>query len=81
MAALRLAVIAVIVILAWLAFTVVRLENYRYANSLGMCDTPGVSYANDASRLLEREKCLRKVKSRTSGWWHLYYALTSGGVR
>lgn len=76
MAALKVAVVAVIVVLTWLAVTVVRLENYRYANSLGMCDVAGVSYANDTVRLGERERCLHAAKSRSSGWLHLYYALT-----
>ena len=81
MIALRIAVVAAIVVLAWLAFTVAHLENYRYANSQGMCDAPGVSYANDQARLAEREACLRRAKSRSSGWQHFFHALKSGGTR
>jgi hypothetical protein len=43
----------------------VRTENQRYAMFVGMCAGPVVP--NGA--------CLAKVETRTSWWWHLYYAL------
>ena len=55
-----------------LARAVVRLENYRYANSTGFCS----EYANDPLQYAQREKCLFSTETRTNGLWHLYHALT-----
>lgn len=59
-----------LVLNVWLGFAVVRLENYHYANQLGMC-------ANSASPQAAptREICLNRQHTRTSPWWHIYYAL------
>jgi hypothetical protein len=54
-----------LVVIIYLLTVIVRIENERYAMSLGMC--AGI-VAPDAS-------CLSKVKSRTNPLWHLFYAL------
>lgn len=65
--------IAVILLFAacnfWFAVNIVRLENYRYANSLGMCS--GSGYTN----FVVRETCLNKLKLRTHWLYTLAYGL------
>lgn len=64
----------IIVLFAALAFTSYRLahvENQRYALFLGMC--------KDASPV--DASCLKKVQTRTSWGWNLYYGLFSEGWR
>jgi hypothetical protein len=52
----------------WLSVTLVRVENQRYALTLGMCrHTLGLV---DVS-------CLAKTQTRSSWFWHLFYSLTS----
>lgn len=65
-----------IIITAWLAFRVIDLENYRYANSIGMCtqSKDGAFYFS-ALELVQREKCLYEAETRTSPHWHLLYGL------
>ncbi len=55
--------------LVWFGSVIVRLENTRYAYSLGMCSEfePG--------KVLEKQMCLDNVQTRTNWAWHLYYAL------
>lgn len=63
----RVALAAAALMLLWLAFSLVRVENERYALFLGMCkDTAGLTDV----------QCLAKVETRTGWWWHLYYGLT-----
>lgn len=57
-----------IVMILWLAISLVRVENQRYALSLGMCADPPWPIPN--------RQCLRQVETRTSPLWHLFYALT-----
>jgi hypothetical protein len=52
----------------WFAFTIIRLENYRYAASLGMC----AEYRPD---LVKVDDCLRSKASRKHPIWHLLYGL------
>ena len=66
--------IATIIVLALavvaLASAVVRLENYRYANSVGSCrefDSP-LQYG-------ERERCLEATQTRTHWLWHIVYGV------
>ncbi len=62
-----------IILCVWLSFSLVKVENERYALFVGMC------YEKDTladSRLIDL-KCLSKVETRTSWVWHLFYALTS----
>jgi len=51
----------------WLSAALVRVENERYALSLGMC--------RDAATGLSNRRCLEKVETRTAWYWHLFYAL------
>ena len=63
-------VIALSCVVLWFGMTIAKLENENYALRLGMCPTEA---GNPPS---EQFKCLRTVETRTSIWWHLYYALT-----
>ena len=54
-------------LLIWLAASLVRVENHRYALSLGMCIDPIVKVADYT--------CLSKVETRTSWIWHLFYGM------
>lgn len=63
----RLAWLAAVLLMFWLAVSLVRVENERYALFVGMCrDRLGMTDA----------RCLATVQTRTGWWWHLYYALT-----
>ncbi len=55
-----------------LGSTVVRLENYRYANFVGFCSDYDIK--NPVERI-NREECLNKTQTRTHWIWHLLYAL------
>jgi hypothetical protein len=64
----------IVVLLAALAYSVAivaKLENYRYANSLGMC-VDGYDLKN-ATSLVSREDCLMRTRPRTSWWWSAIY--------
>ena len=58
---------AAAVLVFWLSATLVRIENERYALSLGMC--------RDVTTGLNHRECLDKVQTRTAWYWHLFYAL------
>jgi hypothetical protein len=65
------AVIAVLAALVvWLSLQVIRLENYRYASSIGMCSEQDPM---DPLSFSKRDQCLRAVQTRTNGLWHLWY--------
>lgn len=53
--------------LVWFASVIVRLENYRYANSIGMC--------SEHVDLVQKSRCLNEQETRTNPLWHLAYAL------
>lgn len=57
-----------------LSSAVIRLENRSYASLVGLCYEP-LDYTKDPVAQLRREKCLDTVQTRTSDWWHLWYAL------
>ena len=61
-------IIALLAAIVWLCSALVRVENQRYALMIGMCREPTSGVAD--------WKCLRKVETRTSWVWHLFYALT-----
>jgi hypothetical protein len=63
------AIIALVLICAFLADRVVRLENQRGALFVGICKL-------DPANPKERWDCLENVQTRTSWFWHLYYAVT-----
>lgn len=60
-------IVLLVVILVWFASVIARLENYRYANSIGMC--------SEHVDLIQKEKCLNAQETRTGPFWHLAYAL------
>ena len=61
-------VIAVLLaIIIWLGAVIVRLENFHYAATVGLCAEASVA---------ERAKCLEEKETRTNPLWHLFYALT-----
>lgn len=63
----RAPLIILSVLVIWLAASLVRVENQRYALSLGMCIDPTLKVADQA--------CLSKVETRTSWLWQLLYGL------
>lgn len=60
--------ISSLVAIVWLSAALIRVENQRYAMTVGMCIDPFLKVAD--------QSCLSTVKTRTGWWWHLYYALT-----
>ena len=56
----------------WLGSAVVKLENYRHANFVGMCSKYNIA---DPIQRIQREDCLDKAQSRTHWFWHLLYGL------
>lgn len=62
-------------LVVWLSVRVIELENFRYATFAGFCSDPAVSAAVTP---LERYECLKSKQTRTSGLWHLFYALADG---
>lgn len=52
-------------IVVWFGSVIVRIENERYALSIGACG---------AVPAMELPDCARSP-TRTHWWWHLYYAL------
>jgi hypothetical protein len=61
--------VVLIVLIGYLADRVVRLENQRYALTLGMC-------RHDPANMAEKFGCLDNVQTRTAWGWHLFYAMT-----
>jgi hypothetical protein len=56
----------------WLGYTVVRLENYRYANFVGMCTQYNIA---DPIQRIQREDCLEKARTRTHWFRQLLHGL------
>jgi hypothetical protein len=63
-----------IILVIWLAMTVIRLENFRYATFVGFCSECS---GNPSQQSIKRYECLKKTQTRTSPLWHLYHALVS----
>lgn len=55
-------------LLLWISAALVRVENQRYALSVGMCSSAPPLPGPDL-------RCLSNVETRSGWWWHLYYAL------
>lgn len=53
-------------VIVWLATVLVKVENQRYALTVGMC--------RDVHGLTDL-RCLQTVETRTGWWCHLFYAL------
>jgi hypothetical protein len=51
---------------------VVRLENYRYANFVGMCKEYDIT---DPVERIKRERCLENTETRTHWFAHVLYGL------
>lgn len=60
--------ISLLVAIVWLSAALIRVENQRYAMTIGMCIDPVLKVAD--------QNCLSTVETRTGWWGHLYYALT-----
>lgn len=63
------AIVVLILISAFLADRVVRIENQRDALYVGLCKL-------DPANPAQRWNCLENAQTRTSWFWHLYYATT-----
>ena len=63
-----------VLVIVWLSSSLVRVENQRYAMSVGMCEDKVLLVATQQTSW--DFNCLRKVETRTSWVWHLFYALT-----
>lgn len=63
------AIIVLLLLVVFLADRVVRIENQRYALYNNLCKS-------DPLNLTVRWDCLEKVQTRSSWFWHLYYAMT-----
>lgn len=62
-------IVGLLALLVWFGVTIVRLENYRHAASLGMCDQyTGLS-------MHRRNACLDGKHTRTSWAYYLLYGL------
>lgn len=62
-------IVVLILLVALLADRVVRIENQRYALYTNLCKY-------DPANPTVRWDCLEKAQTRTSWFWHLYYAVT-----
>ena len=69
--ALWATVAALMIAVVVLTNAVVRLENYRYADSVGMCSE--FSNRDDSAQRRQREKCLLNSQTRTHWLWHVLY--------
>lgn len=56
------------VMLLWAGNSLIRVENQRYALTVGMC-------APRPPHPVPDMECLEHVETRTDWWWHLYYAM------
>jgi hypothetical protein len=64
--------VCLVIVTVWLGSAVVRLENYREANLVGMCTHYNIT---DPIQRIQREDCLEKARTRTHWWWHLLHGL------
>jgi hypothetical protein len=62
-------VVILLLVTGFLADRRVRIENQRYAIYAGLCKS-------DPVNATARWNCLENVQTRTSWFWHLYYATT-----
>jgi hypothetical protein len=63
----RLSIILAAALLTWFTMSLVRVENERYALSIGMCRVQSTG--------LTDFQCLKTVETRTSWVYHLFYGL------
>ena len=55
-------VVGLVLLTIWLGSAVVRLENYRQVNLVGMCSQYNIA---DPIQRIQREDCLMKARTRT----------------
>lgn len=68
-------IVVLVFLVVWLSVTVIRLENYHYANQVGVCDKD--NFVGDfVEKETQKSECFNTVETRTNPMWHLYYALT-----
>ena len=65
-------IVGLVVVIVWLCAAVVRLENYRHANFVGMCTKYNIA---DPIQRIQREECLEKTPTRTQWYLHLLNGL------
>ncbi|MFL6628247.1 MAG: hypothetical protein ACJ8G1_17525 [Vitreoscilla sp.] len=68
----RLLLLIAVIVIAWLAMVLVRVENQRYAMAVGMCQDKMLPGSHDY-------QCMKAVETRTGWWWHIYYAAKEFG--
>jgi len=66
----RIIIIILVLLLVWFGNTIIRLENYHYANQVGFC----LEY-KFPEQGTQREDCMNETETRTSFIWQLGYAL------
>jgi H+/Cl- antiporter ClcA len=68
-------IVLILVGVIWkLLAVVIRHENHWYASIVGLC-WEAADCSKDLDARERREKCLDRADTRTSDWWHLWYAL------
>jgi hypothetical protein len=65
----NLAIAVLLAMLVWFATAIIRLERYRYASMLGICERRA-EHAQFAP-----QRCRNTVETRTGALWHLVYGL------
>lgn len=65
----KVATVALALAVVRLSAALVKAENQRYGQSLGMCIDKRLNTADHS--------CLEKLETRTAWYWHVYYALTN----
>jgi hypothetical protein len=60
-------ILVLVVVVVFLADRITLIENQRYALKIGLCKNVDP---------LQMVPCLGETQTRTSRWYHLYYALT-----
>ena len=76
-------ILVLVILVVVLTTAVVRLENYRYANFIGICEAanearPAITESDIAAKprqRIEREKCLETTQTRTHWFWHVLYGV------
>lgn len=69
-------IIILLIVIFVFGKTIVRLENYHYANEVGMCDFEKMEGSWFLEKKINQDKCFKNVQTRTSFIWHLFYALS-----
>jgi hypothetical protein len=65
-------IIGLVGLLVWFGVSIIRIENQRYALELEMC---GNLDAAISQSIIERQRCLETIQTRTNSFYHLIYGL------